>query len=92
MLQPLLFFVILGPKLTLRSMPLDEGFGLIPILSGVERRCLDTLAGAALSGELQKAVRLVMRPVQDREKGTVEYRIAKGPRTGLAQQGTGFHG
>ena len=82
-LQPLLIFVILGLKLTMRSMPLDKGFGLISILSGVERRSLDTLAGAALSGELQKAVRLVMRPVQDREKGRVEYRVAIGPQTGL---------
>lgn len=83
MLQPLLIFVILGLKLTFHSMPLDKGFGLISILSGVERGSLDTLAGAALSGELRKAVRLVMRPVQDGEKGTVEYRVAIAPQTGL---------
>ena len=87
MLQPLLIFVILGLKLTLRSMPLDKGFGLISILSGVERGSLDTLAGAALSGELQKAVKLVMRPVQDREKGTVEYRVATAPQNGPLRNG-----
>ena len=87
MLQPLLIFVILGLKLTFHSMPLDNGFGLISILSGVERRSLDNLGGAALSGELQKAVRLVMRPVQDREKGTVEYRVATAAQTGLLRNG-----
>ena len=82
-LQPLLIFVILGLKLTFHSMPLDKGFGLISILSGIECRSLDTLGGAALSGELQKAVRLVMRPMQDKEKGTVEYRVTTAPQTGL---------
>lgn len=87
MLQPLLIFVILGLTLTFHSVPLDKGFGLISILSGVERGSLDTLAGAALSGELKMAVRLVMRPVQDREKGTVEYRVAIAPQTGLLRNG-----
>ncbi len=87
MLQPLLIFLILGLKLTFHSIPLDNGFGLITILSGVERGSLDTLAGAALSGELQKDVRLVMRPVQDREKGTVEYRVTTAPQTGLLRNG-----
>ena len=79
--------MILGLKLTFHSVPLDKGFGLISILSGVERGSLDTLAGAALSGELQKAVRLVIRPVQDREKGMVEYRVATAPQTGLLRNG-----
>lgn len=87
MLQPLLILVILGLKLTFHSIPLDNGFGLISILSGVERRSLDTLAGATLSGELQMAVRLVMRPVQDKEKCTVEYRVATAPQSGLLRNG-----
>ncbi|MCJ1376513.1 hypothetical protein MMC20_007756 [Loxospora ochrophaea] len=87
MLQPLLIFVILGLKLTFHSIPLDKGFGLISILSGIERGSLDTLAGAALSGELQKAVRLVMRPVQDEEKGIVEYQVTTAPQTGLLHNG-----
>ena len=40
MLQPLLIFVILGLTLTFHSVPLDKGFGLISILSGVERGSL----------------------------------------------------
>ena len=87
MLQPLLMFVILGLMLTFYSVPLDKGFGLISILSGVERGSLDILAGAALSGELKRAVRLVMRPVQDRKKDTVEYRFAIAPQTDHLRNG-----
>ena len=86
-LQPLLIFVILGLKMKFHSMPLDQGFGLVSILSGVERGSLDHFAGAALSGELQKAVRLVMQPVQDSEKGTVKYQAATEPPTGLLRNG-----
>ncbi|KAM0802951.1 hypothetical protein BDR22DRAFT_74889 [Usnea florida] len=87
MLQPLLMFVILGLMLTFHSVPLDKGFGLISILSGVERGSLDILAGAALSGELKRAVRLVMRPVQDTKKDTVEYRFAIAPQTDHLRNG-----
>lgn len=87
MLQPLLIFVILGLTLTFHSLPLDKGFGLISILSGVERGSLDALAGAALSGELKRAVRLFMLPVQDGENGRVEYRVAIAPQTGLLRNG-----
>ena len=86
-LQPSLIFVILGLKLKFHSMPLDQGFGLISILSGIERGSLDHFAGAALSGELQKAVRLVMKPVQDNEKGTVKYQATTEPPTGLLRNG-----
>ena len=86
-LQPLLIFVILGLKLKFHSMPLDQGFGLISILSGVERGSLNIFSGAALSGELQKAVRLVMQPVQDNEKGTVKYQAATEPPTSLLRNG-----
>ena len=87
MLQPLLILVISGLKLTFHSMPLDNGFGLISILSGVERGSPDNSAGATLSGKLHKVVRLIMRPVQDREKGTVEYRVATAPQNGLLRNG-----
>ena len=87
MLQPLLIFVILGLMLTFHSMPLGKGFGLTSILSGVERGSLDILAGAALSGELKRAVRLVMQPVQDREQGRVEYRVARASQTSLLRNG-----
>ena len=86
-LQPSLILVILGLKLKFHSMPLDQGFGLISILSGIERGSLDHFAGAALSGELQKAVRLVMKPVQDNEKGTVKYQATTEPPTGLLRNG-----
>ena len=49
-LQPLLTMIILVLILMFHSTPLDKGFGLISILSGIDRGSFDTLAGAALSG------------------------------------------
>lgn len=86
-LQPSLIFVILGLKLKFHSMPLDQGFGLISILSGIERGSLDHFAGAALSGELQKPVRLFMQPVHDSEKGTVKYQATTELPTGILRNG-----
>ncbi|KAI4184291.1 MAG: hypothetical protein L6R41_004841 [Letrouitia leprolyta] len=78
--QPLLIIFIIGLKASaFHSMPMDRGFGLISILSGIDRDSLDILAGAALSGELVKRVKLVMRPIQDDRKGTVEYHVVPPP-------------
>ncbi|KAI4129187.1 MAG: hypothetical protein LQ338_002346 [Usnochroma carphineum] len=74
--QPLLILCILGLTATvLYSIPLDRGFGLISILSGVDRDSLDILAGAALSGKLRKDVKLNMRSYHDGLKGAVEYQV-----------------
>ncbi|KAI9669136.1 MAG: hypothetical protein M1831_000728 [Alyxoria varia] len=73
--QPLLIIGMLGMTLMLHSTPLDNGFGLISILSGIDRRGLDVLAGAALSGELVRTVKLTMNPLHDDEKGTIQYDV-----------------
>lgn len=74
-IQPLLIFLVLILTSLFRSTPVDEGFGLISILSGVDRGSLDVLAGAALSGKLARSVKLVVQPREDSEgNGTVEYR------------------
>lgn len=79
-IQPLLIICIIGLKASaFHSMPMDRGFGLISILSGIDRDSLDVLAGAALSGELVRKVKLVMRPIQDDQKGTVEYHVVPPP-------------
>ena len=74
-IQPLLTVGILGLIAAFHSTPVDKGFGLIAILSGIHRASLDILAGAALSGELKRGVKLVIDPVQDDGKGTIEYRV-----------------
>ncbi|SLM39208.1 hypothetical protein LPUS_09700 [Lasallia pustulata] len=74
-IQPLLIVIILGLTLMFHSTPLDRGFGLISILSGINRGSLDILGGAALSGELARSVKLVIHPVQDNHKGALEYHV-----------------
>ncbi|RFU35495.1 hypothetical protein B7463_g855, partial [Scytalidium lignicola] len=75
-LQPLLIAVILVVTVTFHSTPLSKGFGLVTILSGVERQSLDSLAGATLSGDLIQPVKLDIFPIQDGQNGKIEYRIA----------------
>ncbi|KAL8669790.1 MAG: hypothetical protein Q9168_005636 [Polycauliona sp. 1 TL-2023] len=78
--QPMLIFLILGLSASVfRSTPLDKGFGLISILSGIDHQSLDTLSGAALSGKLVGKVKLVMRPVKGEHGDTIEYRIVLPP-------------
>ena len=74
-IQPLLIIIILGLIVVFHSTPLDKGFGLISILSGVHRGSLDILAGAALSGELKQKIKLIIEPVHDEQKGTIEYHM-----------------
>ena len=77
--QPLLIVIILGLTLMFHSTPLDKGFGLISILSGINRGSLDILGGAALSGELARSVKLVIHPIQDNQKGALEYHVTLPP-------------
>ena len=75
-IQPLVIVIMLVLNLMFHSVPLDKGFGLISILSGIDHGSLDTLTGAALSGELRKRVKLTMVPIQDNQKGLIEYHVA----------------
>ena len=62
-LQPMLILICLALMgSVLYSTPVDKGFGLMSILSGIDRRSLDVVSGASLSGELREHVRLVIRP------------------------------
>ncbi|KAK1478449.1 hypothetical protein CCUS01_04794 [Colletotrichum cuscutae] len=77
-IQPFLLLIFLGTIALLHTVPLDKGFGLISILSGVEHRGLDSLSGASLSGELKRPAKLTMSPVapvQGDEKSTIKYVI-----------------
>ncbi|KAL8999526.1 MAG: hypothetical protein Q9169_001614 [Polycauliona sp. 2 TL-2023] len=87
-IQPLLIFLILGLSASIfHSTPLDKGFGLISILSGIDRESLNTLAGAALSGELARSVKLVMRPVKGDQNDAIEYHVVL-PSSELARSRT----
>jgi hypothetical protein len=56
--QPFLtLFMFLASRM-LYSTPIGNGFGLVAILSGIERTSLDILAGAGLSGTLETPVKL----------------------------------
>jgi len=74
-IQPLLLIIILGLTFTLYSVPLDKGFGLISILSGIDNRSLENLRGAGLSGELRERVRLVINPTYDCQACSIEYPV-----------------
>ncbi|KAL9602407.1 MAG: hypothetical protein Q9219_001830 [cf. Caloplaca sp. 3 TL-2023] len=79
-LQPFLIILILVlTAFVFHSTPLDKSFGVISILSGIDRDSLDILAGASLSGELSKRVKLIMRPFHDERTGAVEYTVASPP-------------
>lgn len=74
-IQPLLTIIAAILTVILHSTPLSKGFGLISILSGIDRQSLDHLAGTSLSGELIKAVKLVIKPGQNEQNNMIEYRI-----------------
>lgn len=73
--QPLLIAIILLLTALLHYTPVDKGFGLVSILSGVDRQSLDVLAGATLSGDLTKPVKLDIYPTKNNQGGVIEYRI-----------------
>lgn len=62
------------------STPKDRGFGLVSILSGIDKQSLDSSAGATRSGQLAKRVKLDIFPVQDGKNGKIEFRIATSSR------------
>lgn len=84
-IQPLLIIVILGLTLVFHSTSLDNGSSLTSIMSGIGRGSLDLLAGATLSGELSRSVKLVMHPIQDNYEGVIKYHAT--PSTAPMQNG-----
>lgn len=59
------------------SSPFTSGFGMVAILSGIDREDdgLDSVKGAALSGELKKRVTLGIKTSSDGAKGYLRYTI-----------------
>ena len=57
-IQPLLTCITFLLVTLCHSSPIDIGFGMIAVLSGINKDSLDLVRGAALSGELSKPVKL----------------------------------
>lgn len=74
-LQPALLASTLVVIALLYSTPLDKGFGLVSILSGIQGETLDSLSGATLSGELTKSVGLVLHSTNKNQTDSIQYHI-----------------
>lgn len=74
-IQPALILLVIGMTLMFHSTPIDEGFGLISILSGMSRSNLDVLRGSSLSGRLTQNVKLIMEPKHQESRGYIKYHI-----------------
>ena len=57
-INPVLVIVAVTARVLLYSTPIDEGFGLVSLLSGAKKDSLDLLHGAALSGSLTRGIRV----------------------------------
>ncbi|MCJ1337916.1 hypothetical protein MMC09_003200 [Bachmanniomyces sp. S44760] len=57
-LQPILTILMFFFLTILYDTPTDSGFGIVAILSGIDRNSLDSLHGSALSGQLSRPVNL----------------------------------
>lgn len=73
-LQPLLTVIILGFIFAMHSVPLDNGFGSLSILSGINAHTLDVLSGESLSGELKHPLKLIICPTDNGQTGRLEFR------------------
>jgi hypothetical protein len=95
--QPVLTVIVLAFLLVFYSTLVDKEFGLVSILSGINRESLDVLGGAALSGSLTESVKLQINPIQDRnhQKGTIEYHVVpqttSGTKNGRLTSKTVYH-
>ena len=72
--QPLLVFVSLAlTACILNSTPLEKDFGLISILSGIDRESLIVFNGASLSGQLATKVKPFTSPMRNSQGDTIRY-------------------
>ena len=55
---PFITLLLFIPSLLFYSLPIGTGFGLISILAGIDRRSLELIRGAGLSGKLERPINL----------------------------------
>lgn len=92
--QPVLTLIMLILGSLLHSTPIDRGFGLVSILSGIKTESAECLEGAALSGRLSKDVRLVIGPVSDGVKSALQYSVepdVSSSRNGRLRRGASYY-
>ncbi|KAI9725798.1 MAG: hypothetical protein M1828_002427 [Chrysothrix sp. TS-e1954] len=89
---PVLTTLCAGASMLLHGVPIGSGFGMIAILAGLNRESAQVLRGAALSGELERRLRLqigVEHALGDEgaSAGRVEYVIDGRGRNGTLKGG-----
>lgn len=82
--QPVLALMILICSTVIYTTPIGKGFGIVAILSGIQRNSPNLLSGAAFSGELKRPVKLTISvynegSTEDRDQksiaGGIRYEI-----------------
>ena len=66
--QPFLTLAMFLLCATLYSTPIGKGFGLVAVLSGVEKESLSLIFGAGLSGNVEKPIKLIVSVVDDQSR------------------------
>ena len=76
-IQPFLTLIFSIINAFLHSTPLDNGFGIVAILAGVDPASLPVLRGAALSGQLKRRVplRISIEAGEDSKTANIVYTI-----------------
>ncbi|KAL8735907.1 MAG: hypothetical protein Q9181_002614 [Wetmoreana brouardii] len=68
-IHPILTMLAVSVKGFLYSVPVGDDFGLVSLLSGVKKDCLDLLHGASLSGKLRDDVHVRFKVLDGLEHG-----------------------
>ena len=76
-LQPILTLLMVLFAMFLHYTPIQNGFGIVAILAGVDRGSLDIVQGAGLSGKLAKPVVMDIA-VRKPEKGASHHQFGSG--------------
>ena len=77
-IQPVLTVITLVLRILMTSVPLERTFGLVAILSGINRDTIGSVKGASLSGKLRQDVQLIMTPRHDQGTNSIEYNLVPG--------------
>ncbi|KAE9364085.1 hypothetical protein N431DRAFT_475080 [Stipitochalara longipes BDJ] len=91
-MQPILTALMFILASAFYSSPIGKGFGMAAVLSGINKESLDLISGAALSGELERPVRLDISIANDvqstgnnSQTGRIQYSI-----DGVSARGKGL--
>lgn len=76
-IHPVLTTMAVLIKALLYTTPIGDGFGLVSLLAGIKQESLAVLRGAALSGELERPVRVrfSVRSMEEQEYERLEIEL-----------------